>query len=138
MSNQELSITVGELLGVVKVSLSGQLGSRQDQAIHGVLAGFQEQGSTSLVLDLANLTTSGIDAATGLINVLRSLDSTTCIHIVASGALASILRKCSFGPSVRVYSSVNDLADEFIDNEEYLTSRWMANGTQDTELPLAA
>ncbi|MEN6356126.1 MAG: hypothetical protein ABFD83_03470 [Armatimonadota bacterium] len=138
MANQELSITVGELLGIVKVSLTGQLSPRHDQALYGVLTGFQEQGSTSLVLDLAGLAPSGIEAATGLINVLRSLGPTTNIHIVASGALGSILRKGSFGPSVRVYSSVDDLADTFGDDEEYLTSRWMARGTQDTELPLAA
>ncbi|MCE5324613.1 STAS domain-containing protein [bacterium] len=138
MANQELSITVGELLGIVKVSLNGQLSPRHDQALQGVLNGLQEQGSTSLVLDLAGLTSSGTDAATGLINVLRSLGSTTNFHVVASGALGSILSKSGFGPSVRVYSSVDDIADMFSDDEEYLTSRWMARGSQDTELPLAA
>jgi hypothetical protein len=138
MANLELSITVGELLGVAKVSLSGHMGSWHDQAVIGILAGFREQGATSLVLDIAGLTPSGTESATGLINALRSVGPTLCVHVVASGAMGALLRKGAFGPSVKVYSSTDEVADRVGPEEECLTSRWMAPGTQDTELPLAA
>ncbi|MCE5314062.1 MAG: hypothetical protein ABFD49_07320 [Armatimonadota bacterium] len=134
----ELSITVGELLGIAKVSLSGHMGPRHDQAIQGILTGFSEQGATSLVLDMAGLTPSGIDAATGLINALRSIGPALCVHVVASGTLLTLLRNGNFGPCVKVYSSTDEIADRVSSEEECLTSRWMHQGTQDTELPLAA
>ncbi|MHB9036717.1 MAG: hypothetical protein ACYC64_08620 [Armatimonadota bacterium] len=138
MANLELSITVGELLGIAKVSLSGRMGSSHDQAVLGILTGFREQGATSLVLDIAGLTPSGVDAATGLINALRTLGPTLCVHIVASGAMGALLRKGGFGPCVRIYSSADEVADLVGLEEECLTSRWMSPGTEDTELPLAA
>jgi len=137
MSNNELSISVGELLGVIKVSLSGQMCASHDQAVLGILSGFRDQGATSLVLDIVGLQIGTIESATSLINVLRSLGPMFCVHVVASDSVSSILRKGNFGNCIRLYSSLDDLADH-VGREEFLTSRWMAQESEDNELPIAA
>lgn len=137
MSNKELSISVGELLGVIKVSLSGQMCTSHDQAILGILAGFRDQGASSLVLDIVGLQLNTIESATGLINVLRSLGPMFCVHVVASDPVSSILSRGGFGNCVRLYSSLDELASH-VGREEYFTSRWMAQESEDNELPLAA
>ncbi|MCE5200614.1 hypothetical protein LLG39_16735, partial [bacterium] len=131
MCDQELSISVGELLGVPRVTLSGHLGNCHDQALLGILGGLQEQGAGSLVLDIAGLSLSGVEPATSLINVLRSIRPGICVHVVASGSAAVILRKAALGPCVRLYSSTDEVSEYVSPDEECLTSRWMAKGTQD-------
>ena len=138
MESPELCISVGELLGVPKVSLSGSMHDWHDQAVLGVLAGFRDQQATSLVLDIVGLRLSGIDGAAGLISVLRSLGPGMCVHIVACGAAKAILDKAGLGPSARLYSSTDELAEYVLAQGEYLTSRWMVSGSEDAELPMAA
>lgn len=137
MSSKELSISVGELLGVIKVSLSGQMSTSHDQAVLGILSGFKDQGVNSVVLDIAGLEISTIESATGLINVLRALGPMLYVHVVASDAVSSLLRKGGFGNCVHLYSSLDELASQ-VGREEYYTSRWIAQESEDNELPLAA
>lgn len=138
MENTELSISVGDLIGVPRVSLRGCMDGWHDQAVSGILTGFREQGTTSLVLDLAGLSFAGSDGATSMINVLRSVGPEVCVHVVTSGSPAAILKRADMGPCVRLYSSTDEIAEYVATSHECLTSRWMAFGVDDVELPLAA
>lgn len=138
MENPELSISVGDLIGVPKVTLRGCMDGWHDQALSGVLTGFRDQGTTSLVLDLASLSFAGTDGATAMINVLRSLGSEICVHMVASSAHANMLRRAELGPSIKLYSSTDEIAEYLPPHEQVFTSRWMASKGEDTEMPLAA
>lgn len=138
MESPELSISVGDLIGVPRVTLRGTMDGWHDQAVAGILASFCDQGTTSVVLDLAGLSLAGIDGATSLIRALRSLGPEIRTHIVTSGSTSAILEKALLGPCVRLYSSVDEIAEYLPGKEEFLTSRWLATQSEDTELPLAA
>ena len=138
MENPELSICIGELIGVPRVTLRGYMDGWHDQAISGVLDGFCEEGTATVVLDLAGLTFVGIDGATAMINVLRSVGPGLCVHIVASGATSNMLSKANFGPCIRLYSSTDEIAEYIAPHDDYLTSRWLPFDIDDRELPLAA
>ncbi len=109
MESPELSISVGELIGIPKVSVRGYVDSWHDQAILGVLAGLRDQGITSMVLDLAGMSFVGTDGASGLIGVLRSVGPAMCVHVVGSSIVLSILNRAGFNPSIRLYSSTDEI-----------------------------
>lgn len=138
MANQELSISVGELLGIPKVSLSGYLDGWHDQAILGILNGLHESGANSIVLDVACLNLRGIDGTTSLVNVLRMLDSELCVHMVASSAIKTLFEKAEVGSNIYLYSNTDEIAEEFNTHTEYLTSRWVEQDTEDTYIHMAA
>jgi hypothetical protein len=138
MASSELSITVGEIIGVPRVTLRGAMDGWHDQAVSGVLGGFQDQRSTSLVLDIVGLRLVGVDGLTAMINVLRAVGPSMCVHIVAPAAVAATLRQANLGPCIRLYSSTDEIAEYLSPIDELLTSRWLASGPQDEELPLAA
>lgn len=138
MECTELSIAIDELIGVPKVTLRGQMDSWHDQAISGVLAGFRDQGTTSLVLDLARLSFQGVSGAASMVNALKTLGPEICVHVVTSGMSGRALQTADLGPSIRLYASTDELADYMSPSAEDLTSRWMPPGSEDTELPMAA
>lgn len=138
METPELSISVGDLIGIPKVTLRGVMDVWHDQVVSGVLATLRDQAATSLVLDIANLSFAGAGGVTSIINVLRTLGPEMSVHIVAPGPSARILQKAELGPSVRVYSTADEMAEHLTPTEEALTSRWLAQGSDDAELPVAA
>ncbi len=138
MESPELSISVGELIGVPRVTLRGAMASWHDEAVGGVLTALRDQATTSLVLDIANLEFVGVDGASALIRVLRSIGPEMCVHVVASGAPVRILARAEFGPCIKLYSSTDEIAEYLSPSDYPLTSRWMAQEADDTQLPLAA
>lgn len=138
MASPELSIAVDKLIGVPKVTLRGQMDGWHDQAMSGVLSGFREQGTTSLVLDIAGLDFAGVNGATSMVTVLRKLGPEMCVHVVTSDFSARMLQRAELGPAVRLYGSTDELADYISPHSEDLTSRWVAPDSGDTEMPLAA
>ena len=138
MESPELSISVGELIGVPRVAIRGCMDGWHDQAVKGVLEGFRDQGTTSLVLDIAAMTFGGVDGATGMVNVLRGLGPEIGVHVVASGMASSILQRAGLGPSIRLYSSTDEIAEYVSASDDFLASRWTTNHSSDEELPLAA
>ena len=138
MESQQLSIAVDNLIGVPKVTIRGQMAGWHDQAMSGVFAGFKDQGASSLVLDIAGLNFAGTTGAASMINVLRKLGPEMCVHVVASGLSAKVLERADLGPAVRLYSSTDEIADYIAPESEDLTSRWMPDSSDDTEMPLAA
>lgn len=104
----------------------------------GVLSGFRDQGASSLVLDIAGLNFVGTSGAASMIDALRKLGPEMCVHVVASGLSAKILERADLGPSVRLYSSTDEIAQHIAPESEDLTSRWMPDSFDDTEMPLAA
>jgi hypothetical protein len=138
MTSSELSISVGEIIGVPRVTLRGSMDGWHDQAVSGVLNGFRDQESTSLVLDIAGLTFAGAEGMTAMISVLRCIGPSMCVHLVAPAVVGATLRHAELGSAVRLYSSTDEIAHYLSPIDELLTSRWLAAGTQDEELPLAA
>jgi len=138
MQCQQLSIAVDDLIGVPKVTVRGHMDGWHDQAMSGVFAGFRDQGASSLVLDIAGLNFAGTNGATSMISVLRKLGPEMCVHVVASGLSAKVLERAELGPAVRLYSSTDELADYISPDSEELTSRWMPDSSDDSEMPLAA
>jgi len=138
MDCAELSIAVDDLIGVPKVTLRGHMDGWHDQAMSGVLAGFRDQGNSSLVLDIAGLIFASTNGATSMINVLRKLGPEMCVHVVASGLSAKVLQRADLGPAVRLYSSTDEIAEYMAPSSEDLTSRWMPPDSDDSEMPLAA
>lgn len=138
MESPELSINVGELLDVPRVSLHGCMDSWHQQAVASVLTGLRDHGTTSVVLDLGGLSFAGYNGATSMINTLRSLGPQICVHVVASGNPASLLGRAELGPCIKLYTSTDEIAEYLAPCEDYFTSRWIAEGIEDYELPLAA
>jgi anti-anti-sigma regulatory factor len=138
MENPELSISVGELIGIPRVTLRGIMDGWHDQAVLGILSGYQEEGTGSIVLDLAGLRFAGADGATAIVNVLRSIGPGMCVHVVAPPSGRNMLELAKFGPCIKLYSSTDEIAEYVSPNEELLTSRWLSAATEDEELPLAA
>ena len=138
MDCAQLSIAVDDLIGVPKVTLRGHMYGWHDQAMSGVLAGFRDQGTSSLVLDIAGLSFAGANGATSMIGVLKKLGPEMCVHVVASGLSAKVLQRADLGPAVRLYSSTDEIAEYISPSSEDLTSRWMPAGSDDSEMPLAA
>jgi hypothetical protein len=73
--------------------------SWHDQAISGVLAGFRDQGTTSLVLDLGRLTFQGLQGATSMVTALKELGPEICVHVVTSSLSGRVLQNADLGPS---------------------------------------
>lgn len=138
MECPELSISIDELIGVPKVTLRGSMDSWHDQAMSGVLMGFRDQGTSSLVLDLAGLRFVGVSGAASMVNVLRMLGPEISVHVVTSSASAAVLQKAGLGSTVRLYSSTDEIAEYLSPAAEDLTSRWVAAASEDSEIPLAA
>lgn len=138
MQQTELTILVGELLGVPKVSISGTMLRSYEQAVSGILNAFKEQGTPTLILDLAGAGQGSMESMAFLLRTLRDLGPGMCVHVVAVNSVCCILRKTGLGPSVRTYCSIDEVSEKIEPEQEYLTSRWMAPGTEDTEIPLAA
>lgn len=138
MESQQLCIAVDNLIGVPKVTIRGRMAGWHDQAMSGVLSGFRDQGASSLVLDIAGLNFVGTSGAASMIDALRKLGPEMCVHVVASGLSAKILERADLGPSVRLYSSTDEIAQHIAPESEDLTSRWMPDSFDDTEMPLAA
>jgi hypothetical protein len=112
--------------------------SWHDQAVKGVLEGFLNQSTSSIILDLTGLSFSGIDSTTNMINVLRSIGPEICIHVVASGTTIKLFERASLAPCIRLYSSTDEIAECISTMDEYFTSRWLCSQSSDSELPLAA
>lgn len=138
MESPELFISVGELIGIPKVSLRGCMAGWHDQAISGVLAGFEEDGAVSMVLDLTALTFADVRSATSFIKVLRSVGPRMCVHVILAGDVRGILERAKLGPCVKLYSSTDEIAESLSTNEDFLTSRWIPPSIDNKELPLAA
>ena len=138
MDCAELSIAVDKLIGVPKLTLRGHMDGWHDQAMSGVLTGFRDQGTTSLVLDIAGLSFIGANGATSMVNVLRQLGPEMAVHVVVRGFLAKVLEMAGLGPAVRLYTSTNELAEYISPDSEDLTSRWTLPNSDDSEMPLAA
>ena len=138
MKNPELTVFVGELLGVPKVSLSGMLGGWHEQAVTGILDALREHGTPSMVLDMAGLDSSDAESAATMLNIFRSIGPGICVHVVASEPFCNLLNRASVGAGVKVYCSIDEISKSITPESEYLTSRWMASTSEDTELPLAA
>ncbi len=138
MENPELSISVGELIGIPKVTLRGLMASWHDQALSGILAGFEEDGAVSMVLDLTTIKFADVRSAASLIKVLRSIGPSMCVHVIVAGDVRDILEKAKLGPCVKLYSSTNEMAESLSTNEDFLTSRWIQPSVGEEELPLAA
>ena len=138
MNNPKLSISVGDLIDVPKVTLRGSLEAWHDQAVSGVLTAFRDQRSPSLVLDLARFSFACADGAASMISVLRSLGPQMCVHVIASGQTAAILRRARLGHSVRLYSSTNEVAEHLPTEDQFLRSGWPASDRADVEMPFAA
>lgn len=138
MSKPDLTIFVSELLGVPKISLSGPLLNCYEQAVTGILNGFKEQRTPTLILDLAGLGATGADGLAFILRALREMGPGTCVHVVAAGAMCAVLEKAGLGAGVKTYCSLDEMSDSLVPEAEYLTSRWMAPGSEDFEIPLAA
>ncbi|MGC8861359.1 MAG: hypothetical protein ACP5R5_01140 [Armatimonadota bacterium] len=138
MESSELSIVVGELIGIPRITLRGNMEAWHDQAVLGVLTGFADREFTSLVLDIAGVVFVGPESLAAMVNVLRSIGPNMCIHVAASARMASALRKAVFGPSVRLYSSTDEIAEQLTPDGEFFTSRWIASGEEDEQMPKAA
>ncbi|MCX6346247.1 MAG: hypothetical protein NT018_14440 [Armatimonadetes bacterium] len=138
MRNSELTVFVGELLGVPKVSLSGTLGRWHEQAVMGIMNALREQGTPSMVLDMAGLDSSDAESTATMLNVFRSVGPGTCVHVVASEPFCNLLKRANIGPGVKVYCSIDEISKSITPENEYLTSRYIAPGSEDTEMPLAA
>jgi hypothetical protein len=138
MNNPQLSISVSDLIDVPKVTLRGSLECWHDQALLGVLTAFRDQQAPSLVLDLARFSFACADSAASMTSVLRSLGPQMCVHVIASGKTAAILRRARLGHSVRLYSSTNEVAERLPTEDQFLTSGWLASEPVDVEMPFAA
>jgi len=138
MESSELSISVGELIGVPRITVRGSMDGWHDQAVSGILAGFADKDATSLVLDIAGLVFVGPEGVTAMVNALRSVGPAICVHVAASAPVAAMLRRARFGPSVRLYSSTDEIAEHLSPGEDFLTSRWMPPAQEDEEMPKAA
>lgn len=138
MQSPELSISVGELIGVPRVTLRGSMDGWHDQALSGVLKGFEDEGAGSLVLDMAGLLLAGVEGATSLINALRAVGPGLCVHVVACSSIRGMLERARLGPCLKLYSSTDEIAEYLGPIEDYLTSRWLAATSEDEQLPLAA
>ncbi len=138
MRNPELTVFVGELLGVPKVSLSGMLGGWHEQAVTGILNVLREQGTPSMVLDMAGLESSDAQSTATMLNIFRSVGPGICVHVVASEPFCNLLKRANVGPSVKVYCSIDEISKNITPDSEYLTSRWMDPGSEDKEMPMAA
>jgi len=138
MESAELSISVGELIGVPKVTLRGCMAGWHDDAVLGILTSLHDRGFSSLVLDIAGMTFVGSDGTTSMINVLRSLAPGMGVHVVASGAASALLGRANLSPAIRLYSSTDELAEYITPDEACYTSRWMAWDIEEGELPMAA
>ncbi len=138
MDCAELSIAVEKLIGVPRLTLRGHMDGWHDEAMSGVLTGFCEQGTTSLVLDIAGLSFNGVNGATSMVNALRKLGPDMAVHVVASDLSAKLLQTAQLGSTVRLYSSTSELADYISPKSEDLTSRWTPEAADDSEMPLAA
>lgn len=138
MESPELSISVGEIIGVPKVSIRGCMDNWHGQSVKGVLDGFLNHDINSIVLDLTGLSFAGIDSTTSMINVLRSIGPEICVHVVASGTTISLFERASLSPCIRLYSSTDEIAECISSMEECFTSRWLHSQSNDSELPMAA
>ncbi|MGQ9455752.1 MAG: hypothetical protein ACUVRS_03670 [Armatimonadota bacterium] len=138
MNNSELVISVGELLGIPRVTLRGKMKPWYDRAVIGALSAFSEHSARSVVLDLTYLECDGPDGIVTVIRILRTSVPGTCLHVVAAAPVVSILQQANLGPGVKMYSSTDEIAERLLPEQEILTSRWIARGNEDEELPLAA
>ena len=100
METPELSISIGELLGVPKISIRGCMSGWHDQALIGVLSGVRDNGTASIVLDMAGLTFEGAEGTASMINALRSLGSAMCVHVITSSFISGVR---SVDPVVFIY-----------------------------------
>lgn len=110
MAFPELAISVSDILGVPRVVLRGTMDCWHDEAISGILNGFADQGSAAVVLDIAELSYTGCDAAMQMLRVLRTLESSACVHIVARNQTMEMLVKARLPQSIRLYSSTDQIA----------------------------
>jgi anti-anti-sigma regulatory factor len=138
MESPELFISIGELIGIPKVALRGCMAGWHDQAITGVLAGFEEDGAVSMVLDLTAMTFADVSSAASFIKVLRSVGPSMCVHVIVTGDVRGILERAKLGPCIKLYSSNDEIAECLSPSEDFFTSRWIQSSVSDKELPLAA
>lgn len=138
MSNTGLTMLVGDLLGIPKVSITGYVDRGHEYAILGVLNGYRDYGARSIVLDLVGLEAGGVHCASFFLWALRGMGPSMCVHVVGSGILCGILNRAGMGPRVRTCSSLDEIVEASTVEQEYMTSRWMAPGSDDTEMPMAA
>jgi len=138
MNSSELTISVGKLLGVPKVTIGGRMERWHDEAVCAIFGAFSDYSSTAVVVDIENLQYGGPDAMAAFLRALRLAPPGTCLHIAAPPSVASVLQQAGLGPAVRLYSSTNEIAANLSPEMEILTSRWVARKEEDEELPFAA
>lgn len=138
MIDSELVISVGELLGIPKVSLRGRMEPWHDETVIGVLSAFSEHSAAAVVLDIGNLEYAGPGGMAAMVRALRRVPIGTCLHVAAPARVAAAFRRAQFGQTIRVYSSTEEIASRIFPEEEVLTSRWIARDREDEELPFAA
>ena len=128
----------GDLLGIPKVSVSGHVDSGHEHAILGMLNGYRDHGARSIVLDLVGLEAGGVHCASFLLWALRGVGPSMRVHVVGSSILCGILNRAGMGQRVRTYASLDEIVEASSVQEEYMTSRWMAEDSDDHEMPMAA
>lgn len=138
MSNSGLTVLAGDLLGIPKISISGYVDRVHEHAILGILNGYRDYGARSIVLDLVGIEAGGAHCASFVLWALRGIGPSMCVHVVGSSILCGILNRAGMGPRVRAYASLDEIVEASAIEEEYMTSRWMASDSDDSEMPLAA
>ena len=135
---KNLSISVGEVLNVPNIMLSGRLSGWHDSGISALLSGYKNDSVSTIVLDVANLDVKDQSGAEAIIKSLRNLGSDVCVHVVCSGMLLRLLEEANLSQCIRLYSSTDEISKYLMPNDEYYTSRSIADDYEGLELPRAA
>ena len=110
MRNHDLSIKIGELIGVPNVSMRGIINPWQDFIIGSVLAGFREKNVTTVVLDIAGLSFAEKESENAIIQTLKISSVYFNLHIATKGKFLETILNADLGDNVQAYKSTEEIA----------------------------
>lgn len=114
MRNRELSIKIGELIGVPNVSMRGVINPWQDFIIGSVLTGFRDKNVTTLVLDIASLSFAEKESEKAIIETLKNASIYFNIHVATKGRFLDNILKADLGENVQAYKSTDEIASHIM------------------------
>ncbi len=116
MNLNNISICIGDLIGIPNVCFNGTLDAEHDEIVASILECFNTRNSGSIVLDIVGLKFDGVEGACVMIDAINSVSDSLSIHIASSSAGMDILSTAKLNDNVRFYLSTEEIAAHIMNN----------------------
>ncbi|MFQ3550103.1 MAG: hypothetical protein SNJ70_10185 [Armatimonadota bacterium] len=114
MQDLDLCISVGELLGITRITISGCIENNRIYCIDEIISGIVDSGVNTVVLDVSSLCFLEKEYEKKIIDILAFYCRKISIHILANKRIIRLLNKSDIKSYLNFYRSTDEISEYLI------------------------